>query len=177
MIKEISNDPKDAENTLLRQNIQDDYDPYHKAEFLIADRHRRAHLIRQIGKAASNPNFDKCKCCGFPVEAEPFSLGCSLQDLSELGSGFPLFFEISRIFALIFFLGICLVSIPCIIGNARADKADDWDPDKDSWIIKSKQRRCLTHFSTMAMHSAHRLHDFDNPYLPPESSPSRIQRP
>ena len=137
MIKEISNDPKDAENTLLRQNIQDDYDPYHKAEFLIADRHRRAHLIRQIGKAASNPNFDKCKCCGFPVEAEPFSLGCSLQDLSELGSGFPLFFEISRIFALIFFLGICLVSIPCIIGNARADKADDWDPDKDSWIIKS----------------------------------------
>jgi hypothetical protein len=136
MISKVYNDNKDPESTLLRQVQQEDYDPYQKADFLEADRHRRAHLVRQVGKAMKDPNCDKCKCCGFPIEAEEFPLSCKMQEISELGSGFPLFFEFSKIILLIFTLGSFLVSIPCIIGNIKADRSKDWKADKDSWVIK-----------------------------------------
>ena len=57
-----------------------------------AQKHRQAHYIRQIGKNTSVNYSEKCKCCGFPVEAIPFPLNCSIMELAELGSGFPLYF-------------------------------------------------------------------------------------
>ena len=116
---------------------EQDYDPYRKADMIQAQKHRQAHYIRQIGKALREQNSERCKCCGFPINAEPFPLSCDMMDLSELGSGFPLYFEFARIVGLILLLGIVIVGIPCIIGNSIPGKADEWDADKDSWIVKA----------------------------------------
>ena len=123
---------KVLENSTNEQN----YDPYSKADMIQAQKHRQAHYIRQIGKALREPNSEKCKCCGFPINADPFPLNCNMTDLSELGSGFPLYFVFSRIVGLILMLGIVIVAIPCVIGNSIPDQADDWHADKDSWIIQ-----------------------------------------
>lgn len=113
------------------------YDPYKKADMIEAQKHRQAHFIRQIGKALKDPSADRCMCCGFPVHADPYPLTCNMIELSELGSGFPLFFVFAKIIVTIFLLGVCIVAVPCIIGNGLADRGDDWDADKDSWVIKA----------------------------------------
>ena len=115
----------------------EEYDPYRKADMIEAQKHRQAHNIRQIGKALRDKTSDRCKCCGFPVNAERFTLTCDMMELSELGSGFPLYFVFAKVVGLILVLGSVIVGIPCIIGNSIADKANDWDADKDSWIVQA----------------------------------------
>jgi hypothetical protein len=116
---------------------EDIYDPYKKADMIEAQKHRQAHYIKQIAKALKDGQSERCKCCGFPVHAEKYSLACSMLELSDLGSGFPLYFVYSKIIGGILLLGIFVVGIPCIVGNSNADRADDWNANKDSWIIKA----------------------------------------
>lgn len=129
---------KQKGKTLESQDgLEELYDPYKKADMVEAQKHRQAHYIRQIAKALKEGQSKKCSCCGFPVNAEPFPLGCSMIELSELGSGFPLYFVFSKIIFGILFLGILMVGMPCIIGNSKVKKADEWGVDKDSWIVEA----------------------------------------
>lgn len=113
------------------------FDPFKKAEMILAEKHRRARLIRKVAQAMKNPKTEKCECCGFPIDAEPFSINCSLKEIAELGAGYPLFFIFIKFLGLSFVGALCIVAIPCIIGNGIADKGDEWESDKDSWIVKS----------------------------------------
>lgn len=112
-------------------------EPLQKADLIKAEKHRQARLVKQVNQAMKDPKMEKCECCGFPLDAKPFLLSCSLMELSELGSGFPLFFLFIKIICLIMVLGIAIISIPCIIDNSLAEKGDDWQSNKESWIIKS----------------------------------------
>lgn len=128
---------KSSEESLPDMGFKSGFDPFKKADMVLAEKHRRARLIRKVAQAMKNPKNEKCECCGFPIDAEPFPINCSLKEIAELGSGFPLFFLFIKILGLIFIVALCIVAIPCIIGNSLADKGNEWESDKDSWIVKS----------------------------------------
>jgi len=82
------------------------FDPYKvPADIELAENHGKA---RKIGKFIENPQ-KVCSCCGLPIEKEPFSLFCSLQELAFLGSAYPFYFDFMKKILLIIFI-ILMVS-------------------------------------------------------------------
>ena len=123
----------DSENIGYRSG----FDPFKKADLILAEKHRQARLVRRVEKAMKDPNSEKCECCGFPVYAEPFSLNCDLLALSELGSGFPLFFLYVKTIGVFLLLGIAIITIPCIVGNLEANNGFEWQNGKNSWVLQA----------------------------------------
>ena len=113
------------------------FDPFKKADPILAEKHRQARRIRKVEKAMHDPKTEKCECCGFPIDAESFSLNCNLLELSELGPGFPLFFFFVKVVGLVLLLGTSIVGIPCLIGNTLADQGSEWQADSESWTLKA----------------------------------------
>ena len=50
------------------------FDPFKNADIALAKLHQQAKSIRKVAQSMKNLRIDKCLCCGFPVDAEPFSL-------------------------------------------------------------------------------------------------------
>ena len=101
------------------------FDPYKKSSSELAEKHRRARIVGKVEKNIRNSIIEKCECCGFPIDAEKFSLCCSVSEFGEIGPGFPLYFKFINILGLILFIGICIVGLPCMIGNILANKGNE----------------------------------------------------
>lgn len=113
------------------------FDPFKKAEANLAEVHRRSRLVRKVNECMKDPSAKRCECCGFPVDAVPYSLWCSLNDLGNLGPGFPLYYTFIKILGAIFMLGICVVALPCTITNVNANNGSGWQEDQEGWITKA----------------------------------------
>lgn len=129
--------PLDESNNNVPTNHRVGFDPFKKADVLLAEKHRKARMIRKISNRMKDPDVEKCECCGFPVDADPFPLCCSLFELGEIGPGFPLYYTFIKLLGVVFFIGICVVSLPCIVNNVAADMGDAWQQGNDSWILKA----------------------------------------
>lgn len=135
----------DPEVNETKQEIKEDsalgfksgYNPFKKADPVLAEKHRQARRIRKVEQSMMNPKSEKCECCGFPIDAEPFKLNCDLLELKELGPGFPLFFLFLKTIGLVILFGIALPALPCLIGNNIADQGSDWQNNSESWILST----------------------------------------
>lgn len=101
------------------------FDPYQKANIEVANKHRNAQKVRKLDAAMDDPNSEKCACCGFPTQAQEFSICSQTSELNELGPGFPLFYVVYKFTILAIFLGFAIAGIPCLVDNILADNADE----------------------------------------------------
>lgn len=76
-----------------------------------------------------------CPCCGNPLFAERFPLWCSITNLSELGEGIPLYYDLIK-WVLIGFLGAFFISsIYCLHENYGEKRISEWSESLDSNMI------------------------------------------
>jgi len=55
--------------------------------------HRDACLVYRLKDLIlTDESVQKCPCCFCPTNGDQFEIGCDLEELNELGSGFPLYF-------------------------------------------------------------------------------------
>lgn len=68
------------------------------ADFTLANDHRNATRVGpELDESEKKTlhlgdDCNKCDCCGRNVERKPLNLNCRIEELSFLGSGFPMFF-------------------------------------------------------------------------------------
>ena len=84
---------------------------------------------------------EQCPCCGLPIvhrtqTAPKFPLCCELQDLSEMGAGFPMYFYFVKNVLIMLVLVLvpstqAVAGIPCMVDNIRQGKSDEWDKSSD----------------------------------------------
>ena len=122
---DINNTKPEIKESEVKTGSVPHFDPQKKAELVLAEKHRQARQVRKVSEAMKKPNIEKCECCGFPVYADPFSINCDLVELSELGTGFPLFFLFIKVMGIVLIAGIFFPAIPCLIGNNLADNGDE----------------------------------------------------
>lgn len=101
------------------------FDPYKKADPLLAKRHRKAAKVRQ--QLRLELEYDPCECCELPVNAQPFPLCGGLSALGELGPGFPMYYWNVKYIFVLFFLGLCVVGIPCVLDNVLSGNSSEWN--------------------------------------------------
>jgi hypothetical protein len=109
------------------------FTPSRLANLEDAKLHRKATRVAKIPKANTS-EFDRCKCCQYPVNSSDFPLACNLEELGQLGSAFPLYYYFFKYLMLILALATAVAAVPCVIANARAGEADTWHKDGEADI-------------------------------------------
>ena len=59
-----------------------------------------------------------------PIDAPQFSLCTNVNNLGELGPGFPMYYLNVKFLFCVLLLGFCMVGLPCMIDNIQQDRAD-----------------------------------------------------
>lgn len=116
-----------SKNQIRNSQVRDSKHDSDIASVETAEMHATSRMIY-----AETPDNDpakmiekqKCPCCGFPVGGTPLDFTCPSEELSQLGSSFPMIFKLNRysIFALIFAL---IAAIACFADNI-AHGEDEW---------------------------------------------------
>jgi hypothetical protein len=120
------------------------FDPYKKADFKLAQKHRECKLVRNISwlnrEDNQNIDFEACECCGYPFvsstqSAPVFSVCVPSFELKEIGPGFPLYFSFTKYLNWILVFIVLAFSIPAIVDNVQADHYDDWEGSESSNVL------------------------------------------
>ena len=109
----------------------------------VAELHSKTRKIySSISKQTSDPvsqqdlfNITKCPCCDHPAEGQNFSFFCKVNDFSELGSSFPLFFTVVKYLVISLFLVLLIAGIPCLVNNYIQDNYSDWTNEKSVNVL------------------------------------------
>ena len=86
-------------------------------------------------------DVEKCECCGYPVEGDPFKMCVSAKELIDLGIGFPLYFQfIKYVFILFYFgfvpFGIVMITIRTPVNGLQILKDFSCSPFMDYVKLK-----------------------------------------
>ncbi|OMJ81749.1 hypothetical protein SteCoe_17745 [Stentor coeruleus] len=90
---------------------------FEKADLDLALVHNKACRVRKLENLDESLKDDVCPCCRLPKKAPLFKLDCDFSELSELGSGFPLFFYFTKNLIILTLLAGVFVGIPCAYIN------------------------------------------------------------
>jgi len=107
----------------------------------------RGHSVSATQTAKKVANFQKkleeddedeanyCPCCNNPLYAEKFPMWCSLTNLSELGEGIPLYYDLIKWISIGFLGAFFIASIYCLNENYGEKKIAEWSDSLDSNMI------------------------------------------
>ncbi|OMJ71123.1 hypothetical protein SteCoe_30756 [Stentor coeruleus] len=98
------------------------------ADFKIAQIHSGACKVGKINSETK----DFCPCCRLPINSIKFPLTCPVDELSELGSSFPLYFVLMKYFIFMLLLCLALACSLCLVLNFLKSKSKDYSNDKSS---------------------------------------------
>mmetsp|Transcript_16475 Transcript_16475/g.29719 ORF Transcript_16475/g.29719 Transcript_16475/m.29719 type:complete len:747 (-) Transcript_16475:3471-5711(-) len=102
-----------------------------------AEIHYDASRVRTLKGLSDIDKLEICACCKMPYNAPLFDIGGRLEDMGEMGIGFPLFFYYMKYIWLLLLL-ICLIAgIPCLIANMIEDKQGQWGSGSSSWYLRA----------------------------------------
>lgn len=101
-----------------------------------AETHFEASRVRTLKDLSVTEKLEICPCCKLPYNAPLLDLKGRLEELGELGIGFPLFFYYMKYIGL-FILMIALVAgIPCLIANVIENRQGQWGSGSSSWYLE-----------------------------------------
>lgn len=102
-------------------------------DFSLAWKHSDAHKVKNLellGIASKDMEDEEkyCPCCKFPTtKAVPkYSLCTSIGKLEDLGSGFPLYYQLKIFIAIIYAIMTFVVTIACVIINVNKNRGYEW---------------------------------------------------
>jgi len=120
---------------------RESYDPFQTPpNFEMAINHGRAKKVYKPQAHVISESIIKrvCPCCGLPIHGEPIPLNAKLADLYHLGSGYALYFKLTKYCAVI--LGIILIIsglFNIITNKSENDCAPENTQDSSSYCIQS----------------------------------------
>ena len=105
------------------------------ADIELARIHAEANEVTILRGQKIDENAEVCECCRLPLKQRKFPLCTRLHLLGELGSSFPLYYDMAR--GVVISLSLCfsIACIACIIDNSMAGRYTEWTYDKSSNAI------------------------------------------
>jgi hypothetical protein len=89
-------------------------------------------VARRVGHIdQKDTDMEYCEDCGLPSKNTQYPLGCSRLDLSELGPGFPLYFEYILCCGVLLSILFALVGIQGLIANSKGVVCSAYADDDD----------------------------------------------
>ena len=123
----VANNEK-SQDLLRNSQVRDSKHDSDLASIETAEMHalsRRVYVETPDNDPAKGITRQRCPCCGFPVTGTQLNLCCQPEELSELGSSFPMIFKLNRYSIVALVLVSLVASIPCFADNISQGK-DEW---------------------------------------------------
>lgn len=126
----ISDNLESKNITTLPSEYKDisQYAMFKIADLKIAQIHGAACKVGKINIETK----DFCPCCRLPINIIKFPLGCPVDELSELGSSFPLYFVLIKYFIFMLILCLTLACLLCLVLNFFKSESKDYSNDKST---------------------------------------------
>jgi len=97
---------------------------------------QRASKVGQtLGKYQDNSEEQTCPCCNYPLQSQRFPLLVDTKELSELGEGFPLYFDMVRWLTYMTVLVLLVAGVLCLVQNYEAEHITEHDTRLDSNLM------------------------------------------
>ena len=105
------------------------------ADIELAKIHGRANKVMILSGVKMENHIEVCDCCHLPLNQARFPLCGRLHLLGELGSSFPLYYDMAR--GLVIALSVCfsVACIACIVDNSMAERYTEWTDSKSFNLI------------------------------------------
>jgi hypothetical protein len=112
-------------------------------DWSLAENHAVISLLGKyykLSRRPAKPNLlsETCLCCGFKVDRKLVGLGCSVESLSFLGSGYPLYFTFIKSVIVVLSLQMIAVGQYSIISNFLSNECiPGWKHScSDNFVLK-----------------------------------------
>lgn len=87
------------------------------------------------GKYQDNSEEETCPCCNYPLRPLHFPLSADTKELSELGEGFPLYFDMVRWLTYMTVLALLVSGVLCLVQNYEAEHIAEHDARLDGNLM------------------------------------------
>lgn len=147
-----------AKDVPLIQSSTHNYDPYQcPADLDQALVHAKAKRIYRVKDNIQHTILKKetCPCCGFHKEGELIPLTADLSELYQLGSGYALYFKLTKYCIALLGLVLAISGIYSLVSNVSAGDCPESDDESDNslcvqtFILKYSMANAKDHPETL----------------------------